>query len=224
MGGGLGFIGWFGIAMVFLFALYYLIFLECNELLRATFKSSINQGLIQRWCLMVDVSFERFRDFIQALEKAKLKYVVLGGFAVDGRKKQLSRPHHDVDVMCQKSDEAEVEKVIKSQHYSLVEQFDDLYRLKSADGTRIDLFLVSFDDDKAVSKGKSATLSFPKSMFMNDLQKGSVEGFIFTIPCDSFIKKLGFDAKHESDQEFVKTLKGDEKKMGLIKKLLHFRG
>jgi hypothetical protein len=172
---------------------------------------------------MADASFEKFQDFIRALEKAKLKYVVVGGFAVDGKRRKLSREHHDIDIMCQKADEAVIERLIKSLHYSLVERFEDLYRLKSVDGTRVDLYLVSLDEEHAHSKGKVATISFPKEMFLHDLQKGTIDGFIFTIPSDSFIKKNGFDARAESDQDFVKTLVGDEKKMGLIKKILHFR-
>jgi hypothetical protein len=172
---------------------------------------------------MVDASFEKFQEFIRALEKAKLKYVVIGGFAVDGKRRKLSRQHHDIDIMCQKADEVSIEKLIKALHYALVERFEDLYRLKSVDGTKVDLYLVSLDGEHAHSKGKIETLSFPKEMFLHDLQKGTIDGFIFTIPSDSFIKRNGFDAKAESDQDFVRTLVGDEKKMGLIRKLLHFR-
>jgi hypothetical protein len=166
-----------------------------------------------------DASFDKFKELIQAVEKAKLKYVIIGGFAVDGKRRKLTRPHHDIDIIFLKKDEAKVEKLLKDLHYSLVNKYDDNYKLKASDGTKLDLYLVEVDDEKGISKGKTSTYTFPKEMVATDLEKGTIDGVLFTISGNAMTKRLGLDSANEADHDFCSKMNGDEKKMGKIKRI-----
>lgn len=171
--------------------------------------------------MKTDVSFEKFKDLIQAIEKAQIRYVVIAGYAIEGRRRKHSRKHSDIDIMFLKSDEDQVEKLLMSLHYKPVSKHDDNVIMKSVDGTKLDIYFVEIDEerDRAVSKGKILTYSFPREMIMTDLQKGVLDGFIFTVAGDSMLKKLVLDSPAEADQEFARTLLGDPKKIGLIKRV-----
>jgi hypothetical protein len=169
--------------------------------------------------MKVTAGFEKFKELMQAIEKAKLKYVVVAGFAIEGRRRKLTRKHSDIDVLLLKTDAAKIEALAVELKYKMVDKSSDNYLLKSADGTRLDFYLAGVEGEKAVCKGRILTYAFPKEFIETDLQKGIIQGFIFTIPSDSFLKKMAYDSQSEQDKAFAATLLGDAKKIGLIRRI-----
>ena len=160
------------------------------------------------------VTIEILKEFLDALKKNRIKYIVIAGFGIDGKRGFLARPHQDLDVLCLKSDLPKIEKMIHSLKYS-GKRYNDLYKLIRDDGSKIDLALVTKEGDEAVTYGRIAITRLPFMLFEN-LQKGNIDGFEFNIAPNELLKTWGKDAPKGEDVNYVEALPADP---GLIKRI-----
>jgi hypothetical protein len=119
--------------------------------------------------------------------------------------------------LCPKKDLQKLETVIKRLGYS-GERYNDLYKLKREDGSKIDLALVTEEDKDAVTYGRIAVTRFPRDLFYTP-QKGHIDGFEFSIAPNELLKTWGKDAPNEIDSEYVKTLPADSELMKLVQRV-----
>jgi len=114
--------------------------------------------------MKTEVTIEKLKEFVKALEAKKIKYAVIAGFGVDGKRGYQTRPHQDLDILCSKNDLPKIEEVVEKLGYS-GKRFNDLYKLKRGDGSKVDLALVTEEDKEAVTYGRIAVTKFPKELF-----------------------------------------------------------
>ena len=167
---------------------------------------------------MTEVTLSRLNEFLKELEKNKIKYIVIAGFGLDGKRGFQTRSHQDLDVLCLKKDLQKLEVIIKKLGYS-GEKFNDLYKLRRTDGSKIDLGLLTIEGKDAVSYGRIAITRFPKELFKKS-QKGHIDNVEFTIAPNELLKTWGKDSTKGSDAEFANSLPADKEIIKKIKRIL----
>lgn len=167
---------------------------------------------------MTEMNLERLNEFIGELEKKKIKYIVIAGFGLDGKRGYQSRLHQDLDVLCKKDDLPKIDKIREKLSYS-GERFNDLYKLNRNDGSKVDVGLLTFEGDEAVSYGRIAITRFPKGLFEHP-QKGQIGKIKFNIAPNELLKIWGSDSQKGDDADYVKSLPIDEDKFKRINRVL----
>lgn len=170
---------------------------------------------------MTEVTLERLNEFIKSLEKNKIRYIVIAGFGLDGKRGFQTRPHQDLDVLCMKKELPQIERILRKLGYS-GERFNDLYKLKRDDGSKIDLGLLTIEGDLAVSYGRIAITKFPKELFEKS-QKGHIKNIIFEIASNELLRVWGNNSQKGNDAEYANSLPADEKIIQKIKRELRKR-
>ncbi|MFC1723075.1 NUDIX domain-containing protein [Nanoarchaeota archaeon] len=163
---------------------------------------------------MSEVPPEIAKEFINALDKQNIHYSVIAGYGLDGKRGKLSRRHQDLDILIKKDDLEKLESILKELGYT-GERQEDLYKVYRHDGAKIDIGLVTIEDDEAVTYGSLAITRFPKTMFENP-QKGKIEDFTFNIAPNELLKNWGIQSKTEKDKAYAKFLPTNPEKTKLI--------
>ena len=176
--------------------------------------SRLNEGRNMK----TEVTIGKLKEFLGALEKRNIKYVVIAGFGVDGKRGHQTRPHQDLDVLCLKEDLPKIEEVVQSLGYSGT-RYNDLYKLKREDGSKVDLALVTEEGDEAVTYGRIAITRFPKKLFENP-QIGRLKNFEYDIAPNELLRTWGEHAPKGDDADYVKTLPVNPDVIKKIKRLL----
>jgi hypothetical protein len=166
---------------------------------------------------MSEVTLEILKEFVSALNKENIKYTIIAGFGLDGKRGFQTRPHQDLDVLCLKTDLVKIENIIKKLNYS-GKRFNDLYKLNRKDGSKIDLGLLTIEFSEAVSYGRIAITRFPKILFEKP-QKGKIENLEFNIAPNELLKIWGKDSKKGNDSHFSYSLEANEKLLKKIKRV-----
>lgn len=162
------------------------------------------------------VSLKNLKEFTHALEYNKINYIVIAGFGVDGKRGYQTRPHQDLDILCLKKDLPKIENTIEKLNYS-GKKYNDLYKLKRDDGSKVDLGLVTIEGEEAVTYGRIAVTRFPKELF-NKSQRGHIKDVEFNIAPNELLKKWGSYATKGDDKEYIKNLPINSKLFNSIKR------
>ena len=165
------------------------------------------------------VTLKSLKEFIKALRDRKIKYLVIAGFALDGKRGYQTRPHQDLDILCLKEDKKKIEALIKELDYEIRDKTYDKYKLKRRDGSKIDLCLVTTRGNERITKGRIAVTTFPKVLF-DKPQKGKIKDVTFSIAPNELLRLWGCSSKKGNDLEYSKTLPVDNNKMKKIKRVL----
>lgn len=161
---------------------------------------------------------KRIKELTTTLGEKGIRYVVIAGVGLDGKRGHLTRPHQDVDVLCLKDDEQKVEEMIEDLKYDR-RRINDLYKLKREDGAKVDLCLVTIEGNEAVTYGRTAVTRFPKE-FLEKPQKGHIDDVEFNIAPNEMLRIWGAHSDKGNDAEYAKSLPADEKKMKKVKRVL----
>ncbi len=165
-----------------------------------------------------EVTLRILKKIISSFELNKIKYIVIAGFGLDGKRSFLTRPHQDLDILCLKKDLKKIEKILKKLNYS-GEKHNNLYKVYGGDGGKIDLGMLEIEGDYVVSYGRIAITKFPKELFLNP-QIGKINNLEFNIAPNEILKTWGKHSKKGDDANYSKSLKTDEKLMRKIKRVL----
>lgn len=168
---------------------------------------------------ITEVTPEKLKELTEELEKNKIKYIVIAGLGLDGKRGYLTRPHQDVDMLCLKKDKEKVEGVYKKLKYYIKENNNDKYQLRRADGSKIDLVYLTIEGKEAVSYGSIAITRFPKQLFEKS-QLGKIEDVNFKIAPNELLATWGKDSQKGNDAEYSKTLPVNENLIKKIKRVL----
>lgn len=168
---------------------------------------------------ITEVTPEKLKEFTGELEKNKLKYIVIAGLGLDGKRGFLTRPHQDVDMLCLKKDKKKVENVYEKLGYYIKENDHDKYQLRRADGSKIDLVYLTIEDNEAVSYGRIAITRFPKELFEKS-QIGKIGNVEFNIAPNELLATWGKDSQKGNDAEYSKTLPVNKELVRQIKRVL----
>jgi hypothetical protein len=168
--------------------------------------------------MKTEMTPEKIKQFIDKLEQKKVYYIVIAGVGLDGKRGQITRPHQDLDILCPKNKLASINKILDELGYS-GERYNDLYKVFDKSGGKIDIALVSFEDDEAVTYGRIAITRFPKALFEKS-QIGHIDNFIFNIAPNELLKTWGKDSKYEDDTTFANSLEVNVSQMKKIKRVL----
>jgi len=168
--------------------------------------------------MKTQMTVEKIKKFIKGLEKKKIQYMVIAGVGLDGKRGYLTRPHQDLDVLCSKDDLELIEQILIDLGYS-GKRYNDLYKVFDNKGGKVDIGLVSFEKDKAVTYGRIAITKFPKVLFENP-QKGKINNFQFNIAPNELLKTWGKHSLNEADAEYANSLPADIRLIKKIKRVL----
>jgi len=161
---------------------------------------------------------EKIKQFIESLEQSKVKYIVIAGVGLDGKRGYLTKSHQDLDVLCSKRDLLKIKEVLSKLKYS-GKRYNDLYKVFDDSGGKVDIGLVSFEQDEAVTYGRIAITRFPKELFTQP-QRGQIDGINFNIAPNELLKTWGIHSQKKDDAEYAKSLPVDKKKISKIKRTL----
>jgi hypothetical protein len=168
--------------------------------------------------MKTEMSPEKIKEFLDALEKKKVHYIVIAGVGLDGKRGYLTRPHQDLDVLCSKKDLPKVDEVLEELGYK-GRRYNDLYKAFDDKGGKVDVGLVTFEDKEAVTYGRIAVTRFPKSLFEHP-QRGHIDNVDFNVAPNELLKTWGEHSQKESDAEYAKSLSANEKEIKKIKRVL----
>jgi hypothetical protein len=168
--------------------------------------------------MKTEITQERLKEFIGALEERKVRYFVIAGFGLDGKRGYQTRPHQDLDVLCLKDDEDKIKDIIEKLGFDIRNKFNDLYKLRREDGAKVDLCLVTLEGDEYVTYGRIAVTRFPRSLFKP--QKGHIGDVEFYIAPNELLKTWGEDSQKSDDAKYAKSLPGDYRLIKKIKRTL----
>lgn len=160
---------------------------------------------------------EKLNEFVRSLERNNIKYIVIAGFGIDGKRGYETRPHQDLDVLCLKEDLMHIKKVIHRLGYK-TDRYNDLIKLNREDGAKIDLGLVTIENEEAVTYGRIAVTRFPKELFYKP-QRGNIGRIEFKIAPNELLKTWGADSQKGNDSDYAKRLPVDENIMERIKRV-----
>lgn len=169
--------------------------------------------------MKTEVTLKSLKEFTQALEQRDIRYIIIAGYGLDGKRGHLTRPHQDVDILCLKEDQSKIESLIKDLDYEIKIRSNDLYKLKRSDQSKVDLCLVTTEGDEAVTYGRIAITRFPKTLFDNP-QKATIEDVTFNVAPNELLRTWGSESKKGDDAEYSKDLPADPQKMKKIKRVL----
>lgn len=168
--------------------------------------------------MKTEMSPNKIKQFIQALEQNRLKYIVIAGVGLDGKRGYLTRPHQDLDVLCLKDDLPKLDKILEKLRYS-GKRYNDLYKVFDGSGGKADIGLVTIEGHEAVIYGRIAVTQFPKELFEKP-QKGQIDDIQFNVAPNELLKTWGSDSQKGNDAEYANTLPIDESKTKHIKRAL----
>jgi hypothetical protein len=158
-------------------------------------------------------------EFISELEKNNIQYIVIAGFALDGKRGYLSRPHEDLDILCLIEDKKEVEIIYQNLGYTVKRKTANLIKVQKKEGTSIHLCYVVTEGEKRVTYGNRRT-SFPKYLFDNP-QKGRIEDIEFNIGPNELLRIWGIQSFNEEDAKYAESLEFDKKIMKEISRTIN---
>lgn len=95
---------------------------------------------------------------------------------------------------------------------------NDLYKVFDKTKGKMDIGLITYEKDEAVSYGKNRITRFPLKLFKN-VQRTSIKGFSFNIASDELLKTWGVCSQKGNDSEYAKTLKVNENLMKKINRI-----
>lgn len=168
--------------------------------------------------MKTEVTIKNLKEFVKALEIKKIKYIVIAGFGLDGKRGYQTRRHQDLDIICLKKDFEKVMKIVKELKYNVKNKFNRLYKLQREDGSKIDLSFAVIKGDEAITSGRIAITKFPKELFSPQL--GNIGNFQFNIAPNELLKTWGICSRKGDDANYSKTLPADDKKIKKIKRVL----
>jgi len=166
-----------------------------------------------------EVTPKKLEEFTGELKKNKIKYIVIAGLGLDGKRGYLTRSHQDLDILCLKKDKEKVEKAYSKLGYYIKENNHDKYQLKRADGSKIDLVYLTIEGNEAVSYGSIAITRFPKQLFEKS-QVGKIDSVKFNIAPNELLATWGKDSQKGDDAEYSKTLPVNKELIDKIKRVL----
>mgnify|MGYP006282352885 CR=1 FL=1 len=150
----------------------------------------------------------RIRRVVESFESRGVHYMVIAGVGLDGRRGYLTRSHQDLDVLCPKEGLSVIDDILQRLGY-VGTRYNDLYKAFDGRGGKLDIGLVSFEDDEAVMYGRIAITRFPKVLFDNP-QRGGFDGVAFNVAPDELLKTWGSYSPKGSDAEYASSLDVDE--------------
>ena len=168
--------------------------------------------------MKTEMSPEKIKEFLESLEKKKVHYIVIAGVGLDGKRGHLTRPHQDLDVLCSKEDLPLLDQVLDDLGYS-GKRYNDLYKVLDDNGGKVDIGLVSFEKDEAVTYGRIAITRFPKELFESP-QRGHIDGVEFNVAPNELLKTWGSHSQKANDADYAKSLPVDKQKTQRIKRVL----
>jgi len=133
-----------------------------------------------------EITLTILKKIINGFEFEKIRYMVIAGFGLDGKRGYLTRPHQDLDILCLKKDLKKIEKIIKNLNYS-GEKYNNLYKVYGEDGGKIDIGMLEIEGDETVSYGRIAITRFPKELFEKP-QNGKIKNISFNIAPNELLK------------------------------------
>jgi len=155
------------------------------------------------------VDFKIFKELIGELEKAKLFYVVFGGFALDGKRGRITMKHKDVDVFCHKEDYDKLETILLKLNYNLLYEINDLKAFQKP-GLKLDLCLLKKIGNYYICKLRYVNLLIPLMLLDKIMiQRVSIKDCTFNIVPNEILKKDALGSQYRDDIEYAKKIKVD---------------
>lgn len=161
---------------------------------------------------------EKIKEFTQELEKNNLKYIVIAGVGLDGKRGYLTRAHQDLDVLCLLEDLPKLNTILEKLNYS-GKRYNNLYKVFNNNGGKLDIGLVEIENEYAITNGRIAITKFPKELFEKP-QKGKINDIEFNIAPNELLKTWGSHSQNLNDSEYANSLKVDQEKIKKIKRIL----
>lgn len=168
--------------------------------------------------MKTEMSPDKIKEFLESLEKKKVHYIVIAGVGLDGKRGHLTRPHNDLDVLCAKNDLLKVNQVLEKLGYS-GKRYNDLYKVFDNYGGKVDIGLVTFEKNEAVTYGRIAITRFPKQLFEHP-QRGRIDDVEFNVAPNELLRTWGAYSQKGTDAEYSASLPVDEKQTKKIKRIL----
>lgn len=147
--------------------------------------------------------FNILKKAVKICEKESIKYWVVGGFAVDGKKGYFSRDHGDVDLCIHQHDMKKCLTVFYKNNFRITRE--GLKYVFYKNKVKVDIFELFLNENYYERKREWFKAKYPKEMFDN-FQIVGLDNFKFRIPSNEGLRYYGSKTKHHEDTEFTNNL------------------
>ena len=143
------------------------------------------------------------KEIVELCESNNIKYWIVGGFAVDGKRKCVSRNHNDIDICFHGSHQNKVLEIFFNNNFTITKQ--GLKYVFYKYDIKIDVFIL-FDKNKYYGRKREwFEAKFPKKIF-DDFQLGEIGNLNFKIPSNEGLRYYGSKTRHKKDKFYTKKL------------------
>jgi len=143
------------------------------------------------------------KEIVELCETNNIKYWIVGGFAVDGKRRCISRNHGDIDICFHSLHQNKVFKIFFDNNFTITKQ--GLKYVFYKHDIKIDVFIL-FDKTKYYERKREwFEAKFPKKIF-DDFQIGKIENLNFRIPSNEGLKYYTSKTKHKEDRLYGNKL------------------
>lgn len=162
-----------------------------------------------------ETTLDDVNDIAKSFENNSVRYMIVGGYAIDGKKGKITRYHDDVDMLVLENEYHKIMEAVQKLGYKLIKKYNStcLFK-KNKEGemkpSKIHLSFLKRRGKFAVSEGRIATTRFPINWF-DKSQTVEIKGVRFNIVTDELLKAFGLDAPKGDDAQYAKKIKVDER-------------
>lgn len=143
------------------------------------------------------------KEIVELCETNNIKYWIIGGFAVDGKRGCISRNHSDIDICFHNLHQNKALEIFFNNNFIITRQ--GLKYVFYKHDIKIDVFIL-FDKIKYYERKREwFEARFPKEIF-NDFQIGKIGNLNFTIPSNEGLKYYGSKTKYKKDKLYTEKL------------------
>jgi predicted nucleotidyltransferase len=153
------------------------------------------------------VSFDTFKKTIGLLEKNGVKFLIFGGFALDGIRGEITREHSDIDIYVFSDDLDKLLSLFRSDDYTSYKR-ENMYFIEATD-LKMGIVVLTHENDKIIAHGNKTLVAFPRDIF-TDTCIVSLNNVSFHVAPN---EALAVDSKfstHENDRLFGTDMKYDK--------------
>ncbi|MCK5475710.1 MAG: NUDIX domain-containing protein, partial [Candidatus Pacebacteria bacterium] len=143
------------------------------------------------------------KEIVELCESNNMKYWIIGGFAVDGKRRCISRDHGDINICFHNSEKNKDLKIFFNNNFTITKQ--GLKYVFYKYDIKIDVFIL-FDKNKYYERKREwFEAKFPKKIF-DDFQLGKIGNLNFKIPSNEGLKYYGSKTREKKDQLYCEKL------------------
>jgi hypothetical protein len=141
------------------------------------------------------LSTDALKFTVDLLEEHHIHYYVFGGFALDGLRGAVTRPHDDLDIYVLEDDLEKFCKVMESAGYPCIKR-ENMYFIDK-EPLKIGIVVLCKDAENYISRGNKTLAFYPALMFSKEAH-GRIKDIVFRIAPNEV---LAFEAQHSRFSE-----------------------